>query len=77
MAFFITEPKVKFVSLKKGDPNFYMSDGISLTPRASIDISKNCPPHIAEQIAYFYERGYIQAVAKMTEQELMMSSLSK
>lgn len=77
MAYFITEPKVKFVSLRKGDQNFHMSNGISLTPRASIDISKNCPSHIAQQIVYYYERGYIQAVANMTEQELMMSSLSK
>jgi len=76
MDYFISSPKTKTVTLRPGDPNFTFSNGISVTPRASIDIAQNTPPHIADQILYYYKLGYIKPIAQMTEQELMMSSLS-
>jgi hypothetical protein len=69
-------PKTKTVSLRPGDKGFTFSDGISITPRASIEISKNCPPHIKDQILYYHQLGYITVTAHMTEQEHLMTSLS-
>ena len=71
-------PKTKVVSLTKIDPTFFFShDGITITPRASIVVTEDCPMHIRQQIHYYFQRGYISALAHMTEQELLMSSLSE
>jgi len=73
---FITSPRTKTITLRPGDKNFSFSDGLLLTHRASIDVAANTPPHIAEQILYYYKLGYIKPIAHMTEQEFLMSSLS-
>jgi hypothetical protein len=71
-------PTTSVVSLTKIDPTFYFShDGITITPRASIVVTEDCPRHIKDQILYYFQRGYISALANMTEQELLMSSLTK
>lgn len=74
---FISEPKNETRKVGPKDPNYMISNGLMLTPRAHIDISPKCPTHYANLVAELYSSGYITAVAVVTEQEYTWMSLKR
>ena len=67
---------VTIKSIKKGDKLFKIHNGFMTSDRASIEISPECPSHIANLIAQAYDAGYIKPVAHVTEKEYILMGLS-
>lgn len=67
-----------FVSIYRGQDNFMFSpDGISLVPRAHVEILEQCPMHIRDQINYALSKGWLQPVANLRDTEYTMELLRK
>jgi hypothetical protein len=64
-------------TIKPGDPNFIITDGLVQTNRAGIEISQRCPSNYADLIAECINHGWIKPVAHVTERELIFMGLSK
>jgi hypothetical protein len=64
-------------TLKPGDPNFVITDGLVQTNRAGIEISQRCPSNYASLIAECLNHGWIKPVAHVTERELIFMGLTK
>ena len=52
-----------WVTLRPGDTSFQLNDHVSVTDRASIEITGRCPQNYAEVIAMAIEQNWIQPVA--------------
>ena len=76
MSIQFTTEKSNIRTLKPGDKHFQIQGKFMLTDRAGIDISQKCPPHYAQVILECYNRGWIKAVANVTERELIFMGLS-
>lgn len=74
---FVTDNQHSIRSIGPKDPNFYITGPLTVSGRASIDISLNCPSNIAQMIAQAYDKGWITPVAHVTEKEYMFIGLSK
>ena len=60
------------IELKKidpKDPDFYVSNGMVLAPRASIEISPECPRSYCDMIVTAYNRGWINPIARVISSE--------
>ena len=64
-------------TLKPGDCNFRIIDGMVITSRAAIEISKNCPRRYVEIIEDCVKNGWLKPIANVTERELLFMGLSK
>ena len=64
-------------TLKQGDPNFVINDGLMQTPRAGFEISQRCPDEHKWIIQQCIENGWIKPVAHVTERELLFMGLTK
>lgn len=73
MGFVVKESCVR--TIKQGDPNFYIRDGIVMAPRAGFEISNSCPNEYRSVISQAFNAGWIKPIANVTEQELMWISL--
>jgi len=58
-----------WVTLKKGDPSFQLQGPLTLTDRAYIEISLNCPRSIINDIEWAMQKGYIHAVASVPKDD--------
>lgn len=62
--------------LRPGDKNFTFSpNGVTIVPRASFEISPNCPSNYAHVIATAYQNGWLKPVANMRDTEYTMELL--
>jgi len=66
---------IKFREIKQGDPDFLMSDGVKLVPRACIEVSDVCPPNIKLAIHRAISDGYLKCVANVKEKDYMWEKL--
>lgn len=73
MCFKVQESSVR--TIKRGDPGFYIRDGIVVAPRAGFEISQSCPVEYKSIIAQALNAGWIKPIANVTEQELMWINL--
>jgi hypothetical protein len=64
-------------TLKPGDPNFVITDGLVQANRAGIEISQRCPSNYASLIAECINHGWIKPIAHVTERELIFMGLTK
>lgn len=74
---FTTNLEPKTVTIKPNDPNYMISNGLNLTPRAHIDINPRCPTHYANLVAELYSSGMITPVAVVTDKEYTLMSLRR
>ena len=66
------------VSLYRGQKDFTFSpDGITVVPRAHVEILESCPAEIRDQINYALAKGWLQPVANMRDTEYTMELLKK
>lgn len=67
---------VSIKRIKQGEANFHFChDGITLTPRASLEISPVCPAHMRSMIERAILDGYLRPVAYVREDEFMWEQL--
>ncbi len=75
---FVTEPREPETrTIKAGDPNYMISDGIMMTQRAGIEIDPRCPQHIASAIIQAYNAGFLKPYAVVTAQEYTWMTLKR
>jgi hypothetical protein len=71
------EHDLKIHRLAPDDINFTIQGKFTIARRATIEITKSCPAGYREIIAECYNRGWIEPVAYITDQELIFIGLSK
>jgi hypothetical protein len=64
-------------TIKPGDPNFVINDGIVQAHRAGFEISQRCPENYKDLILECMRHGWIKPVAHVTERELIFMGLTK
>jgi hypothetical protein len=64
-------------TLKPSDPNFVITDGLMIAPRAGFEISNECPYNYLQILHACIDRGWIKPVAHVTERELIFMGLTK
>ncbi len=65
-----------FKMLKPSDKDFTFSpNGVTIVPRASFEISSNCPREYREIILQAYQNGWISPVANMRDTEYLVEIL--
>ena len=66
------------MTLRPGHEDFVFSpDGVTVVPRAAIEISQQCPVTYHSMIAECINQGWIRSVAHMRETEYTMELLKK
>lgn len=73
---FITCEELKTHTIKRGDPNFFIQGKFTISPRASIQVTNNCPREYAMIVQTCLERGWLQPVATITERERIFMGLT-
>lgn len=64
-------------SIRPGDAGFMLQGIVTATPRAYIEISKDCPYSFVDIIDRAYQQGWIKAVANVPDNELMWQQLGE
>ena len=72
-----TTHKSQVRSIKLGDPNFYIHDKFTSTPRAGFEINQRCPENYRDLIQECIRHGWLKPVAHITERELLFMGLTK
>jgi hypothetical protein len=72
----ITSYKSQIRTLKQGDKNFTIIDGMVMAPRAGFEISQRCPREYKLIIAECIDKGWIKPIAHITERELIFTGLT-
>ena len=60
---------MKYKSIKQGESDFCFTDGISLVPRASLELSPECSSYVKQMLVEAVNRGWIKCVAQVPEVE--------
>ncbi len=71
------QAKHEIKEIRQGDPNFMLSDGLVMYPRAMIHILPNCPAEVRTTINWAVQNGYVKTVAHVQGKELTWESLTK
>lgn len=72
----ITAHRTQIRTLKPGDPNFVITDGLTQANRAGFEISGACPQNYAKVILDCIDRGWLKPTANITERELLFMGLA-
>ena len=65
----------KIRTLRPGDPEFTVVDGIIIAQRAGVEILSECPREYRQIIAACIDRGWLKPVAAVYEHELVFNKL--
>jgi len=66
-----------FKEINQGDPDFMMTDGIKLVPRAAIKISQRCPNNYKKIIQDCISHGWLKPIAHIKESEYVWEKLGE
>jgi hypothetical protein len=72
--FSIKLPKIR--AIRPDDPDFIISDGLMITPRAGFEISNKCPERYKLMIMECIEQGWLSTVAYQPVHEEFMEKLT-
>lgn len=75
MEMYITHSDTKFVELKQGDEGFMMTEGFTLVPRASVNISPFCPESTKRMLQQAFADGHFTLIAYVKEKDYMWETL--
>ena len=64
-----------FKEIQQGDPDFTMTDGIKLVPRAGFEISKHCPREYKLILIECINNGWLKPVAHVKESDYVWEKL--
>jgi hypothetical protein len=65
----------KIVTIKPGEPDFVIKVGLTLTTRAGIQVSENCPGNYIAIIQKCMQEGWLKPIACMRDSELIWGAL--
>jgi hypothetical protein len=65
----------KIQTVKEGDPQWILKDGIVTAPRAGFEISQRCPDNYKSLILECIEHGWLKPVAYVYGKTLTMDAL--
>jgi hypothetical protein len=71
----ITARESKIRTIRQGDSNFMLTDGVVTCPRAGFEISNNCPAEYKSIFITAINAGWIKPVAHVYGKELTMDAL--
>lgn len=63
-------------TIHQSDPRFLISDGLVVSPRAGFEVTLGCPKEYRAIIAECIDRGWLKAIANISERELLFIGLS-
>ncbi len=73
-----TNSSLRYKIIKSTDINFmFCPDGMTLVPRASLEISLQCPDHYKSIIADAFDKGWLKPIAHIPVHEHFMEELTK
>jgi len=64
-------------TIKQGEADFMLQDGIVNCPRAGFEISQRCPKEYRQILMQAMSHGWIKPVAHVMDSELMWDRLSE
>ena len=73
----ITVNKSSIRTIKQGEDNFLITDGLVCAPRAGFEVDINCPREYKLIIADCIDRGWIKPVAHVKDHEMFWEALSQ
>ena len=68
--------KHEIKEIRQGDPDFLLTDGLMLIPRAMIHILPECPQDVRETINWAVLHGYLKTVAHVQGKALTWEKLT-
>jgi len=66
-----------FKEIKQSDPDFTMTDGIKLVPRAGFEISKHCPREYKLILVECINNGWLKPVSYIKESDYVWEKVSE
>lgn len=73
---FVSRPVAKDVkTIRQGDVDFILNDGMIQYPRAMLHITPECPQEIKSKIMWAVNNGYLKCVAHAYGKEVTMDAL--
>lgn len=70
------ENQNKVRTVRQGDADFKITDGMVVYPRAMLHVTLECPHNIAEMISLASKNGWLKCVANMYDSERMWEVLN-
>lgn len=64
-------------TIREGDPDFKIVDGMTIVPRAMLHILPHCPAEYKRFIGIAVSNGWLKSVAHVKDYELMMDRLTE
>ncbi len=71
-----TAPNSLVRTIRAGEPDFNIIEGMIVHPRASLEVTPGAPANVATTLNWAIAQGYIRCVAHVKDYELMMDRLS-
>lgn len=62
-------------TIREGDPDFRIIDGMTVVPRAMLHVLPECPAEIKRMIGVAVTNGWLKSVAHIKDYELMLDRL--
>lgn len=72
---FVTRSVKDVKTIRQGDRDFMICDGMITYPRAMLHVTPECPHNIAEMISLASKNGWLKCVAHAYGKELTMDAL--
>jgi len=73
----ITARSSEWIRLKPKDPGFSVQDGITMIPRAGIELSDQCPKAVSDMLIHALDRGWVQPVAHVHQHDHLVERLKR
>lgn len=73
----ITTRESKIRTVRQGDPDWMIQDGLVLATRAGVEISTRCPYEYKLILQDAINKGWIKPVASVYDHELMWEKLNE
>jgi len=73
---FFSEP-TKIKTIRPGDIDWFIIDGLKIAPRAGFEISNDCPYNHLQILQTCIDRGWVKPIAYQPVHEEFMEKLTK
>ena len=74
---FLTKTKSNIKTIRPGDPDWIIIDGLTISHRAGFEISQRCPDNYASLLQECINQGWIKPIAYQPVHEEFMEKLTK
>jgi len=72
----ITSCQSQIRTIRPGDKNFTITDGLVVTNRAGFEVGTNCPKEYRSVLTMALNAGWIKPIAYVTEREMLFMGLT-